>query len=137
MFKFWYPSYNYLDWTTTTLWACTYSRITEIFIVTFHLSIFIIACKYSIIACFSTSCQIGSLIKLYSFSLVLLSLANLILLSLLSVIVVVNRGIATYFSNYYTYLNTAYVHCFALKLFIIMLPFSLSLMMLIEYWLLP
>lgn len=58
-------------------------------------------------------------------------------LSLLAVIVVVNYKIATYFSSYYTYLNTAYVHCFAVKHFMIMLPFSLSLMILIEYWLLP
>lgn len=58
-------------------------------------------------------------------------------LSLLVVIVVVNCGIATYFSSYYTYFNTAYVHCFAVKIVIIMLPFSLSLMMIIEYWLLP
>lgn len=46
----------------------------------FNYLFFVIASKCTVIACFSTSCGIGSLIKLCSFSLVLLSLANLLML---------------------------------------------------------
>lgn len=46
----------------------------------FNYLCFVIASKCTLIACFSTSCRIGSFIKLCSFSLVLLSLANLLML---------------------------------------------------------